>query len=369
MKKNSLKSILIIGLALFAAPVFAVNIENFSVIPDGNQFLEFSWDKLSNNDIDLESDYGLQWSDNLGDIRIDKEINATTPTTNERFRMRGDFVFEKNTDYYARVYGYARGIDSRTTILTKGSKILKFRWLSGGSIQTSMLEPNDPTIVNTNAATTVAQKFSRLTSTPYDKSVQLAWSSVNEIFDEYQIVVSPNADLSNPVADFEVVKNQTRTLITGLIPGRRYHAAGYLKRSGRLLGKSDVISFTTLPEFDEDTQRRYEKYVLNRKRYGFLFNIGGDNSTSTSTNSTTSSSSSASSNTSNVSTVATRTARIAELKRLISRYQSELATLERNTRTTSSRSRQSLRTRTSSTNSSSTTSSLRNRLLNWRSRR
>jgi hypothetical protein len=343
MKKNILKSLLTLGLIILTLPTFAANIQNISATPDGD-FFEFSWEKIPNDQIDQETHYALQWSDDLNKIKINETISATTSMANDHYRMLGSTIFDKNKDYYARVYTYYR--EERQNILLNGSKILKFKWLFGGNIETSLIEPNDPTVVGNDAATTEAQEFNHLATIPYDTSVQLTWSNVNEIFDKYAFILSENSDLSNPIAELEVSTNYKKALLTNLEPNKKYHIAGYLKRNGRKFGKGSTITFTTLPKFDTSKKRRFDKYILKRKRYGKLLDSGiSINDTTTETIS---------------KPIATPTtdsaikARIKELKKLIYKYQSELRKLE---------------AKTTKFAKKTFTSSLKSRLRNWRSRR
>lgn len=346
MQKFGTKSLLLIALSIFATQVSAVNIQDFKVTPDGRQYLEFSWEKLANSDIDQETHYGLQWSDGQSDIRIDKPTSARISTSQNVFRMRGDMVFEKDKTYYARIYGFYRGDMQRKNYLTKGSKILQFKWLSNGNIETSEIEPNDPTIVADNATTTAAKEFGKLIASPYDTSVQLSWSTTNDVFDNYVFVLSHASDLSDPVAEFKIDKTYKKALITGLDLEKKYFVAGYLSRNDRKFGKGETVNFTTLTKFNSDKQRRFDKYILAKKRYGKLLSIGEDVATDTEEVTTTST------DTSSI------TARIAELKKLIAKYQAELRKLEAQ----NPAKKRTLRSRSSRT-------SLSSRLRNWRSRR
>lgn len=318
MQKLGTKSLLLIALSIFATQVSAVNIQNFTITPNGQTYIQFSWEQLANSDIDQESAYGLQWNKDLSKIKIDAPTDARIPTTKSTFEMlRGSDVFEKNTDYYARVYGFYRGDMQRKNYLTKGSKILKFKWLSNGNVETSYIEPNDPTVIADNATTTVAKNFQRITATPYDTSVQLSWSRTNDVFDDYVLVLATESTLANPIREFTVKKAHTKALLTGLEAGKKYFIAGYLKRNGRTYGKGQTINFTTLPKFDAYKQDRFKKYVLDKKRYGELLSTGAavDNTPAVTTTTTSSSS-------------AEIKSRISELKKLIAKYSSELKKLE-----------------------------------------
>lgn len=344
MKKLVLKSFIALSLVLFILPALAVNIQDFTVTPDGRQYLEFSWEKLANSDIDQETHYGLQWSDSQSDIRIDKPTSARTTMEQGLFRMRGDMVFEKDKTYYARVYGFYRGEMLRENFLTKGSKILQFKWLSNGNIETTEIEANDPTIVADNATTTVAKEFKKLIASPYDTSVQLSWSTANSVFDNYVFVLSHSSDLTDPVAEFKVDKRYKKALITGLDLEKKYFIAGYLSRNDRKFGKGETVNFTTLAKFSGDKQRRFDKYILGKKRYGKLLSIGegtADDVTETATDSS------------------SITSRIAELKKLIAKYSAELRQLEA----------QNTAKKRTLTRRTSRTSSLSSRLRNWRSSR
>jgi hypothetical protein len=275
MKNIGTKSLLLAVLSILTTQVSAANIQNFKITPNGRTYIEFSWEGLANSDIDEETHYGLQWSKNQSDIRIDKPTNARTPTTKTTFEMlRGNDVFEKNTDYYARVYGFYRGDMQRKNYLTKGSKILKFKWLNNGNVETSYIEPNDPTVVSDNATTTVAKSFQRISATPYDTSVQINWTRTNDVFDEYVLVLGTESSLATPLKEFTVNKSYNKALIKGLEAGKKYFIAGYLKRNGRTYGKGSTINFTTLPKFDAVKKRRFDKYILGRKRYGALLDTG-----------------------------------------------------------------------------------------------
>ena len=321
MKKIGLKSLLITSLALFVVPTFAANIQNFKVTPSGRKYIQFSWDGLANSDIDQETHYGLQWSDSISNIRIDKPTQARTSTSRTTFEMpRGNDVFDKDKTYYARVYGFYRGDMERKNFLTKGSKILKFKWLNNGNIETEYIEPNDPVVVASNATTTAAKNFQKLSVIPYDTSAQMTWSRTNDVFDDYVLVLGTDSALSTPLKEFTIDKSFNKALITGLEPGKRYYVAGYLKRNGRTYGKGETVSFTTLPKFDAIKKRRFEKYIMGRKKYGKLLNTGLENSSDDSNYEETI--------VNDDSSEATIKDRISELKALIAKYSAELRKLE-----------------------------------------
>ncbi len=357
MKKLGIKSLFLIALSVFATQVSAVNIQNFRVTPNGRKYIEFSWDKLANSDIDQETHYGLQWSQNQSDIRIDKPTQARVSMTKNIFSMpRGDDVFDKDTYYYARVYGFYRGDMQRKNFLTKGSKILKFKWLNNGNVETEYIEPNDPTVVADNATTTVAKTFQRISVIPYDASVQVSWSRTNDIFDKYVLVLGEDSTLDNPLKEFEVDKTYNKALITGLEPNKRYYIAGFLKRNGQTYGKGATINFTTLPKFDALKRRRFEKYILGRKNYGLLLKLS-DSVTTTSSNESNHEKTIV---TDDSSTSVIRR-RISEIRALIAKLNKELRELEAKVnpaKNSTSRLHRPVRR----------TGSLASRLRNWRSR-
>ncbi len=355
MKKLGTKSLLLIALSIFATQVSAVNIQNFRVTPNGRKYIEFSWDKLANSDIDQETHYGLQWSKSQSDIRIDKPTQARVSTSKSIFSMpRGNDVFDKDTYYYARVYGFYRGDMQRKNFLTKGSKILKFKWLNNGNIETEYIEPNDPTVVTSDDTTSVAKTFQRISVIPYDTSAQVNWSRTNDVFDKYVLVLSEDSTLANPIKEFEIDKTYNKALITGLEPGKRYYIAGYLERNGRKYGKGQTINFVTLPKFDTVKKRRFDKYILGRKRYGLLLKVD-DSATGNETN--------------YEETIVTENnsestlkARISELKALIAKYNKELRELEAKLNPAKKRTLSGRRPVRRN-------GSLASRLRNWRSRR
>lgn len=353
MQKIGKKSLFLVALSILATQVSAVNIQNFKVTPNGSTYLEFSWDKLDNSDIDQETHYGLQWNTIQSKIRTDEPTQARISTSKNSFKMlRGNDVFDKDTDYYARVYGFYRGDMQRKSYLTKGSKILKFKWLHNGNIETSYLDANDPVIVDNNATTTVAKDFQRISATPYDTSVQINWSRTNDIFDNYSLTLGTDSTLSAPIKEFSVNKNSIKALITGLEPGKKYYIAGFLERNGRQYGKGKTISFTTLPKFDAVKKRRFNKYILGKKHYGELLSIDNGNSSNEEVETT--------SNVTANSSTESKNARIAELKKLIAKYSAELRQLE---------AQNPAKKITLTGRRTSRKSSLSSRLRNWRSNR
>ncbi len=356
MKKNILKSILVLGLTFLALPTFAKQIENLQIATDG-KFVTFSWEKLSKNDIDEETKYALQWNESSGNVRLDKPVSAFASLSDNEFRMQGNLVFEKNKTYYARVYSYYR--KDRETYLTNGSKILKFKWLYNGNVETSYINANDPNVVNnSNNSSVVSENFGKIRTIEYDTATQIFWSDVNEIFDEFYFVLADNYELKDPIAEFSVHKDHNKALITGLKPAKKYYIAGYLKRNDRKFGKSKIYNFSTLKEFSHYKKERFEKYVLNKNNYGAKLSVKNGGTTEE-TSSTTESTKKKPTSKSEIKS------RISELKKLIAKYEAEIRSLEKKL-PASERSTISSRKNTSRSLTRPRRSRLRSLLRGWR---
>ncbi len=350
----------VLGFILFISPaVFAGQIENLDVTPTGSQIL-IEWDKLSDSEMfDEDGGYVVQYSTVQNDIRNDKLYKNQLKKNKNTLTLRVGNKFKRNETYFFRVYSLKT--DGRKKYLNNGSKILKWEWKSNGDVVSEFVAANDPVIVD-NSASSIESNFGKLRAEKFDTSVHFKWSTPSLGSNEYDgtvIVLSKNDDLSSPVAEVVIPKTITTSFIEGLDPETTYYASGYFRKGTTRFGKSETINFTTLAPFTTRQKSIYARRVLKRGNLGIRHNLGGT-STDTSTTSTTTTTSS------DTTTNIEITARITELKALIKKYQTELRSLERKTRSSRSTSR-SRTTRTIKKTSNSRLQALRDRLRNRKS--
>jgi hypothetical protein len=337
MKRFLTTSFLLGAALILSSNVFAGQIQNLDVTPTGNQIL-IEWDKLTDSEMyDENGGYILQYSTVQNDIRNDKAYKNQVKSNQNTITLRAA-GFERNITHFFRVYSLK--IDGRSKSLNNGSKILKWMWKSNGDITSEFVAANDP-VISDDSSDDLEFNFGKLRAERFDKSVHFKWSTSSlssSDYDGFVIVLSKNDDLSSPVAEVIVPSTIITSFFEGLTPSTTYYAAGYLKKGSTRFGKSETISFVTLPEFDARQKATYERVVLKRGNLGIRYTLGGETTTtdSTSSSSTTSEGTSTTTTTSTPSTTSESKARITELKALIKKYQDELKSLEaKNTKTSS----------------------------------
>ncbi len=337
-----------LALGIFATPVFGAEIENIAMTPPASSIdldIELSWKALPAENMANVEGYALQWSTNQTDIRIDKAYRVLMEGTGTVRSMRAA-DFERDEIYYFRVYTYTK--DGRETVLGNGSKILKWEWPTVGDVESELLEPNDPVIVNNSSTDDAAYDFGELRIVKYDKSAQFFWSSPTSItskeFDGFKITLSKNTDLSDPVGEVDAGESFTKAYVTGLEPATKYYAAGYFYKTeagdDKKFGRSAIKTFTTEKEFTSEQEARFQRTLTRLKQYGLgaTLDLDGDSddesddssTSSSSSSSSSSSTSSASSSASDYTTISEMEARLEEIKQQIFALFAERLILQRN---------------------------------------
>lgn len=353
--KKTLTAAFVFGAAfLLASEVSAAQVENLDVTPTGSQIL-IEWDKLSDSEMYDEEGYALQWGTVQNDIRNDKLHKTTVERSDNTLTLRAA-GFDREETYYFRVYSYNK--DGRKWNLNNGSKILKWVWKTNGDVESEFVAANDPVIVDNSSSSSDTHNFGQLNAMPYDTSIQFTWSRpslTSSEFSGFTLIISENDDLSDPIAELPIPPTMTKAFIEGLEPSTQYYAAAYLRKGSSKFGKSPNKSVETIAELSPSKKARFKKYVIGKGNLGFRHNIEGEISSNDS------------SDTDDEETTATPTtnqeikARIAELKKLISKYEKELKSLEKKVETSSSSSLAS-RLANRSTTAQRTTSSIKKRV-------
>lgn len=327
---KSLTTAFVFGTAfLLFSNVSAAQIENLDVTPAGAQVL-IEWDKLSDIEMYDEDGYALQWSVNQSDIRNDKPYKLEDKQNLNTRTIRAA-EFDREETYYFRVYSYRK--DGRQGILNNGSKILKWKWLTNGDVESEFIAANDPVISTNDSSSNSVYSFGNLSAIEYDTSIQFNWSNANladSEYDGYSLVISQKQDLSNPIVDVEIGSAINKAFIEGLTPNTKYYAAGYFYKNSKKFGKSPTIEMSTLVAFTDAKKARFDKYVIAKGNLGFRHKVteGTASTADTSTATTASTTTTTQKVTDTTNEVAVK-ARIAELKKLIKLYETELATLEK----------------------------------------
>ena len=364
MKKFSLAFALSL---FFAGSVFAGNIQNLEVIPTGTETL-IQWNALSDENLFGVDGYALQWGERQSDIRNDKAVRQFLKSSQASLAIRSAGL-NYNTDYFFRVYTYRK--EGRKTILTNGSKILKWNKAFNGDIETNVLEPND---VDLSELTTsgASEEFGVLRVTRYDTYAIFSWSRPNlasNEFDGFAIALSTSNDFSNPVVTVYTGDKDYKGRINGLTPSTQYYARGYFYKTKAgekvMFGAGQIKSFKTVAKFSASQIARMDrlrkmgkvKDRVSPTATGWI--PGTENASDTTASSTATADTSSDTSTSTTTTTTTTTTtgtkgasrdqikdRIAEVERQIRTLQVELRRLQTELRKNSS-------SRSSSTSASS----------------
>ncbi|MBT6831820.1 hypothetical protein HOA64_02055 [bacterium] len=377
--KKFLVTTVAIGLFLGIQTVSADDISNLTVNPAGSQLL-IQWDALPETTLSEVEGYALQWSSIQSDIRNDKSVRLPTLSTSKTSHSIYSFGFEKNTKYYFRIYTFIK--DGREYILTNGSQILQWEKKSSGEIETEYLDANDPVIAasNSGANATVSEEFSNIGITEFDTRARFEWSQPNltkSDYEGYKIVLSKNTDMSAPISEFSLGRDNTRLFVQGLDPETTYNATGYFyKRVGgadEKFGKSETKSFQTAAKFTARQEQSYQRTISRWAKsglVGFKKNIDGTNASSVTTSTTAATTTSTATPAAPVDT-SDKTAvqsRISEIQTEIRTLQAELRKLQNSSGTSTSSTAQ---TSTATTSTMTTTGRVIRtpvRKTNWKSR-
>ncbi len=394
-----------LGLFSFVAPAFA-GIEGLTVTPtaDGKEIF-IQWNPVSSDITSQVNGYALQWSQNTIDMRTDKPARQWLRSSRQDIQIRAG-GFEKGTDYYFRVYTYKK--EERRRILTNGSKILKWKWNSDGTTETSEVEPSDPTSSSSSSSSSSSgsnpdAEFGALRIKKYDNFIDFYWSRARSLtssdYDGFHVVLSKNSDMSDPMAILEGSRSTYAGRIKGLVPDTQYYAKGYFykERAGekQRFGSSSTKAIKTIKAINRNASNRAARNIKKIEKKALKSVDAGNgsvtdtstssssddsttssestesssSSSSSSNSSSSSSSSSASSSSSSNSSSSDINKRIAELKAEIRKLQKELRSLQaqarkkgssRNTHSTFSHQSNSKKRTKSSSRKRKSTSSYRN---------
>ncbi len=292
--------------------------------------LQIQWTAPDSSTTAQSDGYAIQWSDTRSDIHIQKPVRLYTNNTSKDVRLR---TFDRGTDYFFRVYTYTK--DGRKYTLSNGSKILKWRRISGNKTETSEIAITDPVIANNstnnNSSSESTFEFGKLRSLALDTFVDLNWSRPSKMaksdYDGFYITLSKNANMDSPIKSFKVDRDHIKARIKGLEPKTQYYAQGaFYKEKNKqtdVFGKSPVKSFVTVEAIDRTVNSRQSRNLAKIEKQNY-FTVSLDEN-ETSTTKTKSSKKKTSPNTDSKSSLRTR---IANLKRKIAELQQELRTLE-----------------------------------------
>ena len=337
---------------VFTGSVLAGDIQNLEVLPTGTETL-IQWTGVSEENLFGVDGYALQWGEQQSNIRNDKSVRQFLSPAQTSLAIRSAGL-NYNTDYFFRVYTYKK--EGRQTILTNGSKILKWNKAYNGEIALNVLEPNDVELSELTSSGT-SEEFGVIRVTRYDTYGVFSWSRPNLATNEYDgfaISLSTSNDFSNPIVTVHTGKNDFKGRVNGLTPLTEYFARGYFykTRAGEKLsfGAGQIRSFKTTAQFSAaqvarmDRLRRMGKVKdrVSPTATGWIPGTENAVETTTAASSTSSSSSTTTSSTTTASTGtkgASRTqvkARIAEVEKQIRTLQVELRRLQTDLRKASS---------------------------------
>ncbi len=379
---------LALGVLGLCSQAFAAGITGFSVTPTADEkSLHIKWDPVAAEVASQTNGYAIQWSIYETNMRTDKLANQWLRAGRQDLVLRAG-GFERNKDYYFRIYTYQK--EGRRRILTNGSKIIKWQWKTDGTVESSEIEPNDPTPSSSSNSSSsgTTDTFTALRTSRYDNFIDFRWSRARKLtssdYHGFHIVLSKNSDLSDPVAILETERSTYAGRITGLTPGTQYYAKGYFfkNRAGETqrFGGGTMKPVKTIKAIDRTKSTRASRNIKKIERKSLKSVDAGEpttnsttsaddsNSDTTSTTSedtssssgsstSTKSSSSSGSTTSTINTSVSSSAskaainkKIAEVKKEIKRLQKELRSLQAKLRKKSSR----RSSRTSSTKKTTT---------------
>lgn len=363
------KTLLIFGFSLLSVilspQAFADTIENFKVIGNSEE-VSISWNPLSSDALRGAEGYALQWSLQSSDVRIDKPGRQFLNSNVLNLRRAS---FENDRYYYFRVYSYGIDDSTRKRILNNGSKIVKWKISAFHQVTSEEITANDPVVAKTTVTDSEGNvaEFGELRVLAYDNFADVSWSKPSLLakseYDGYEITISTNSDLTDPVIKFEAGKAIYKARIKGLDPSKQYYGSGYfVKNSGgkQIFGKGPTKAFKTIAAINRSVSTRASRNLarIEAKNY-FTVNVDGTESTTT-TVATATSSSSAVTNNASEQTIRDR---IKELQSQIKNLEADLSAWQKKLRDITGSSASSTSTSTkSSTTSSSKKLSLRERL-------
>ena len=253
MDKKIITFIVGVFATCFSGSVFAESIDNLkALISSDGKDLYVSWDAAANESIFNADGYAVQWSDRQSDVQIDKTGRKFLGTQDNSFSIVTR-DFDRDQDYYFRVYTYKKeGTSLSDSVLGNGSKILKLRIKSDSTLEMASVEPNDPVISSTSTIDAL-EDFGKVRVLEYDTFADFYWSRprklVSSDYDGFQVLISKEPDMRDPVAILETSRTVFEGRVKGLQPETIYYAQGffYKDRAGesQRFGSGDRKQFKT----------------------------------------------------------------------------------------------------------------------------
>jgi hypothetical protein len=327
--------------------VQASDITNVSALYTTDNKVFLQWDHLADSLLYDTDGYAIQYSEYENKVRnvdpgklfLNKKLNNLS--------LRAA-AFEDNTWYYFRIYTYV--VDGRSRILTNGSKVLKWKYLSNGETESEIIEPNDPVVADNSSS--VGIEFGKLRVTRYDTYATFSWSRPNLAKSDATgvIVVLKKYGSADTLVELKAGLDITSGKITGLTPETKYEAKGYFYKyvggENKKFGTGINEIFTTQKAYSAVQKARIErlrKRGLVRDSALTTVSVPGSSTTTTttdtSTEDTTSTTTTTSSSTSdsNIKTRAQIQKKIAELERELQSWKLKLRRLGTSSNSSSNR--------------------------------
>ena len=252
---------------LFSQTVFATDVQNLKVLPNGNE-ITIEWDALDTDILNKTDGYALQWGENLSDIRNDKFAKQYLDKKQVFLNIRAG-TFENDKFYYFRVYTWTKK-DDRNRILTNGSQIIKWKIKFDKSTETeSLTATNDVDLTGSSDITTSngsAAVFGNINKKVFDLYAVLKWSKSNLAKSDYSgflIEISDKEDFSNILKEIKTTPSVLSLKVKGLVPATSYYARGSFYKeiggSDEKFGQGITKKFKTQKAFSIAQKQRVER--------------------------------------------------------------------------------------------------------------
>jgi len=223
----------------------AAEISNFNVIPPtgGSTTLSISWDPLSNAIMSEFDGYAIQWGSSDNKVRnVDlAQLFFNSSTTSTSLRAAD---FERGEYHYFRMYAYK--VDGRLTTLAHGSKVLKWKWLSNGTVEKEFIESKDPVISAGSSGDD--RTFSNIQVDPRDTYVGISWGAIDLFSGEgYLIEISKTESFAEKIAEYYIPNGNLQIRVDKFFPETDYWVRGSLHSSTKeKIGTSITKAFRTI---------------------------------------------------------------------------------------------------------------------------
>jgi hypothetical protein len=311
--RRGLFSISVLGILFFSVSN-AAEISNFSVVPPtgGATNLTISWDQLSNTIMSEFDGYALQWGASANKTRnVDTAqlfFNSSEISTSIRAAD-----FDRNEYHYFRVYAYKT--EGRLTTLAHGSKVLKWKWLSNGTVEKEFVDAQDPVISTSSSEDD--RVFTNIQVDTRDTYAGISWSAADLATNEgYLIEISKKEDFSDVIAEYYLTKDVLRIRVDGFFPETNYYIRGSLHNSSKeKVGNSITKNFKTIVTMSDEKKALIKRLKdrgvgawvdKSRSNYSLENENASAITTSTSISTTSSSTSSTTSTTSKRTSLSSR---------------------------------------------------------------